>query len=194
MQLIPDRIALSKSKLNDAAVLLTLYHLSISRTISRKRIADETGLTERCIRNALDLLREHNMISVDTWGVEITKYGRRVLDKIGMELTDLDLSRNINEDSIQCVILRRGSAKLDDGREQRKAATDKGCGSCTIWTISDGRLIMVPGWDADLNDPVLAGRIRMKTGLSEGDVLIAAGGKDANAAREGAVAAALTLL
>lgn len=194
MHLIPNKIAFSKSKLNDAAVFLTLYQLGTNRTISRKRISEETGISERSIRNAIDLLREHGMVEVDSWGVRITGYGRSLLDGMGVELVDLDLSQCIAEKCIQCVVVRGAASGLDDGRDQRTAAKEKGCGSCSIWTISDGRLMMIPGWDIDLNDPVLAGDIRLGTGLSEGDVLIATGGGDPLEVREGAVEAALSLL
>lgn len=194
MQLIPDRIAFSKSKLNDSAVLLTLYQLSDGRIVSRKRIAEETGLTERSVRNALDLLRENSMVEVDSWGVSITDYGKRLLNGIGMELVDLDMSQWIAEECIQCIVVRRAASRLDDGREQRATAVEKGCKSCNIWALSDGRLTLVPGWNADLNDPVLAGKMRMRCELSEGDVLIAVGGSDAASVREGAIATALSLL
>ena len=83
---------------------------------------------------------------------------------------------------------------IGDGGEQRRGASEHGCGTCSIWTMNRNRLVMLPCWNTDANDPVLAGRIRVRIGLSNDDVLIVTGGDDGYSVREGAIATALSAL
>ena len=60
--------------------------------------------------------------------------------------------------------------------------------------MEDDRIIMLPNWDVDDNDPQVAVAIRNATNMRNGDVLIIGGGSTERIAKRAAGLAALELV
>ncbi len=189
MDLISEEEATLRSGLTDPIVFLTLNALH-----SRKLLAEDVGCTERIARRSIDNMKDMGFLEVGASGVRITGYGMDLLESLGIELVDFDWSQYDLGRATQSVVLRRAAHLIGDGGEQRRVASEHGCGTCSIWTMTRNRLVMLPCWNTDANDPVLAGRIRVRVGLSNDDILIVTGGDDDYSIREGAIATALSAL
>src|SRR5690625_7167442 len=73
-----------------------LYTISLFEPIGRRGIVEQTGFTERFIRNEIDLLQNQNLVQMTTKGMVITQIGK-------------DFSVNLNaithEHAIVCKIV-----------------------------------------------------------------------------------------
>jgi len=194
MDFISEEEATLRSGLTDPIVFLTLNALRDGEPHSRKLLAEDVGCTERIARRSIDNMKDMGFLEVGASGVRITGYGMDLLESLGIELVDFDWSQYDLGRATQSVVLRRAAHLIGDGGEQRSVASEHGCGTCSIWTMNRNRLVMLPCWNTDANDPVLAGRIRVRIGLSNDDVLIVTGGDDGYSVREGAIATALSAL
>ena len=57
-----------------------LREIYLNETIGRRSLANELGLSERIVRSETEVLREQNLISVETSGMKITEEGIELLD------------------------------------------------------------------------------------------------------------------
>ncbi|UUX34206.1 sugar-binding transcriptional regulator [Fundicoccus culcitae] len=69
--------------------LQIMNHLKMFNSrIGRKKLAEEVNLTERSLRTTLDVLREQNLVDVNSQGIQLTNYGLSVLNQLDNLLLD----------------------------------------------------------------------------------------------------------
>lgn len=179
---------------SDAEAFCLMYILSDKKARSRKRIAEEMGCTERCVRLIIGMMKECGLVEVTPWGTKITSYGAFMVNRMGIRFVNVDVKQySMSRESVGAVVTGAGD-RLTDGIDQRNAALAAGGSGCTTWVMREGELIMLPDWRTDLNDPLLAAEIRRKAPMSDGDVLLVAGAKDPYRAKSVVAAVALGFL
>src|SRR5690625_6801854 len=59
-----------------------LYTISLFEPIGRRGIVEQTGFTERFIRNEIDLLQNQNLVQMTTKGMLITEIGKDIITNL----------------------------------------------------------------------------------------------------------------
>lgn len=181
-------------RFSDSDVFFLLDRLRSGEYIGRIRIADYIGIGEGSIRSLLTLLEEKGMVSVSKAGVKITDTGIQLLDGLGIRSVDIFVPGYVLGAFQQGVVIANAANKVFNGIEQRNCGIRAGGDGCTTWAMEGNVLNMLPDWNVDIENPEMAGIIREKTGMNDGDVLIIGGGQTRHLAMMAAGAASLELI
>lgn len=181
-------------RFTDADVLFLLDFLSDGKAVGRGRLSTHLDIGEGSIRTLLEILESFELICIRQNGVSITDGGMELLKTLGIKVVSVDVPAYVLGKHQQGVIVENASEKVFNGIEQRNAGIRAGGDGCTTWIMEDDRIIMLPNWDVDDNDPQVAVAIRNATNMRNGDVLIIGGGSTERIAKRAAGLAALELV
>lgn len=195
MVLILDRTVKGPAcRFSDSDVFYLLDYLSDGKEIGRLRISDFLGIGEGSTRSLLTIMEEYKLVRIKQTGVSIDKTGIELLAALGMRTVDIHIPTYVLGKCQQGIVVKDASEKVFNGIEQRNAGIRAGGDGCSTWVMSDGHIIMLPGWDMDEHEPLVAAKIRRLAELGEGDVLIIGGGENKHIAMMAAGDAALQLV
>lgn len=161
--------------------------------MGRKKLSDMVGIGEGSMRRIINTLREWEMIDIRQTGIKISREGMGFLSELPLKVLDLTIGDLVVGDHQQALLVKGVAHKIENGMQQRDAGIRAGSEGCTTILYRNGRLLMPPDWDLDVNRPGLASTIRSIEDMEEGDVIIVGGAFDRMGAVNGALAAAFEL-
>ncbi len=179
-------------RFTDANVYWALHVLSGGKRLGRKRLAEEIGVGEGSMRRIIETLREWDMIQIKQTGITITRSGLGFLDEIPIRVIDISLGDSVLGEYSQSVLVYGVADKIQNGMQQRDAGIRVGATGCTTVVIRDGKLIIPPDWNIDVERPEIAKSIRA-TGMTDKDVVIVGSGNEQRVAMMAALTAAFEL-
>ncbi len=181
-------------RFTDSDVLFLLNFLSDGKVVGRGRISSYLDLGEGSVRTLLEILESFNLVEIRQVGVSITEGGRKLLDSLGLRVVPIYIPAYVLGKYQQGIVVENASEKVFNGIDQRNAGIRAGGDGCTTWVMENDRVIMLPNWNVDENDPNVASVIRNSTNMNNGDVLIIGGGGNEQVAKRAAGFAALELV
>lgn len=182
------------SRFTDSDVFFILDFLSDGKTTSRIKLANYLGLGEGSVRGLLSILEGFGFVEIKQVGVSICPAGQNLLAALGMRTVTVNVSKYALGKYHQGVLIRGAAEKVFNGIDQRDAGIRAGGDGCTTWAMIDKNLMMLPNWNMDDHDPQIAERIRTRTMMDDGDVLVVGGGETIHMAMSAAGTAALELV
>jgi DNA-binding transcriptional regulator LsrR (DeoR family) len=167
------------------------------RMMGRKALSEELGIGEGAVRTLLKRLVGGRLVRISRSGCSLTREGEALHKKLREVLPRiLPVKKSaITTGERNIGVLVRGVARqVKRGLEQRDAAVRAGASGAVIILFRQGRLSM-PGVTRDLGKdyPEAAEQVMKLFQPAEEDVIIIGGADDEEIARNGAIAAALTL-
>ena len=178
-------------------ILGVIMYLGRAGRVGRKRLSMELGIGEGAIRNILGRLRASGLVEVEKGGCRLSPEGRRLysaFSEILIEVGDPEVKLPWEYPHNYMIIVKGRAGRVRRGLEQRDAAIRAGAEAVMILTYHNGSLYM-PGV-VNLSDerPGFSSQVIGKARPEEGDVIIISGAWSLVDARNGAIAAAQTLL
>ncbi len=161
--------------------------------MGRKKLSEMVGIGEGSMRRIIDTLREWEMIDIKQTGIKISREGIGFLSELPLKVLDINIGDLVVGDHQQALLVKGVAHKIENGMQQRDAGIRAGSEGCTTILYRDGKLLMPPDWDLDVNRPGLAGIIRSIEDMEEGDVIIVGGAFERLGAVNGALSAAFEL-
>jgi hypothetical protein len=182
-----------------AHVLFAFLTIGAAGSIGRQALAKQTGLGEGAIRTVLKRLKEEDYVESDSHGCRLTRSGSRlystVLKKVSplIQVTGSELT--VGKSQVALAV-RSGGRGVRSGIEQRDSAIKMGAAGATTYVIKSWKFT-IPGGSTDCEKDFPGeawGNLRSELKPKDGDAVIVCGASDANTARIGCLAAALSLL
>ncbi len=161
--------------------------------MGRKKLSDMVGIGEGSMRRIINTLREWEMIDIKQTGIKITREGFGFLFELPLKVLDINIGDLVVGDHQQAILVKGVAEKIENGMQQRDAGIRAGSEGCTTILYRDGKLLMPPDWDLDVNRPALASTIRSIEEMEDGDVIIVGGAFERMGAVNGALMAAFEL-
>ncbi len=180
-------------RFKDHHVYWTLHLLSGGKRMGRKKLSDMVGIGEGSMRRIINTLREWEMIDIKQTGIKITREGFGFLFELPLKVLDINIGDLVVGDHQQAILVKGVAEKIENGMQQRDAGIRAGSEGCTTILYRDGKLLMPPDWDLDVNRPALASTIRSIEEMEDGDVIIVGGAFERMGAVNGALMAAFEL-
>ena len=174
-----------------------ILHLGKVRVVGRKRLGEALGMGEGAVRNLLSRLRAAGLIKVMRQGCRLSEKGLELYQRISEVVIDggsLSLELPWEYPENYAVLMRGRASALRRGLEQRDAAIRAGAEAVMVLSYVDGSLHMPGVSNLSEERPEFASRLIEALKPMEGDVVIIAGARSLVDARNGALAAAQTLL
>lgn len=178
----------------DADAFLLLEAVSRNHGMSRKELSGYLGIGEGSVRTLIDKLREYDLICVKQTGITIRPQGSEILRSLGIRSMEISVGGYVMGEHHFGAVISDSSERVFNGIDQRNIVIKTGGEGCTTWANREGRIVMLPDWDVDTNEPSLARTIREDARMGDGDVLIVAGGDTERIAMISAITAALDLI
>ena len=178
-------------------ILSVILYLGEVGVAGRKKISKALGIGEGAVRNILNRLRAAGLLETVRQGCRLSRGGLRLYRRLSRTLVKLG-SLNIrlpwNYPENYCLRVRGKAAMIRRGLEQRDAAIRAGAEAVIILTYVNGSLHMPGVSNLSKEKPGFASEVVEAVKPEDGDVIIIAGGWRLVDARNGALAAAQTLL
>jgi hypothetical protein len=182
-----------------AHVLFAFLTIGAAGSIGRQALAKQTGLGEGAIRTVLKRLKEEDYVESDSAGCSLTRSGSRLYGSVSKKISpmvDVTGSELTVGKSQVALVVRSGGRGVRYGIEQRDTAIRVGAAGATTYVIKSGKFA-IPGGSADSEKDYPSeswGTLRSELQPKGGDAVIVCGAGDANTARIGCLAAALSLI
>lgn len=178
-------------------ILSLILYLGEVGVAGRKKISRSLGIGEGAVRNILNRLRDAGLLETIRQGCRLSRGGLRLyrqLTRTLVELGSLDIKLPWEYPENYGLKVREKASMLRKGLEQRDAAIRAGAEAVIILTYVDGSLHMPSISNLSKEKPDFAAEVIDAVKPEEGDVIIITGGWRLVDARNGALAAAQTLL
>lgn len=140
-KLVPEMIDMLQKRYN---ILRTIYY---NQPIGRRILANNLGIGERIVRTEINLLKDQNLIEINTPGMTITPEGEEVIEKLKDFIHDLKGLSEIEKDikdymGLREIIIVPGDVEEDITimRELGKSAAN-----CLKSLIKDNSIIALTG-------------------------------------------------
>lgn len=124
-KIVPEMIDILQKRYN---ILRTIYY---NQPIGRRILANNLGIGERIVRTEINLLKDQNLIEINTPGMTITPEGEEIIEKLKDFIHDLKGLSEIEEDikdylGLRNVIVVPGDIEEDNTimRELGKSAAN----------------------------------------------------------------------
>lgn len=179
-------------------VLGVLLYLGRTRVVGRKKLSGVLEIGEGAVRNILGRLRSAGLIEVERRGCRLSEKGLEVYRRLAEVLVEhgrlegVEMPWQYPEN--YSVLVKDRASKLRRGLEQRDAAIRAGAEAVMILVYRNGCLHMPGVSNISKERPEFAAKLVEALRPGEGDVVIIAAAGRAADARNGALAAAQTLL
>lgn len=180
-------------------LVYALLVLGSRGTIGRKGMAVELGVGAGAVRTIIEKLKGRGLLKVGRRGCSLSKGGTKLFNSLMGALAGPLL---IGESSLStgkfsyAVVVRGSAGVVRLGIEQRDEAIRAGASGASTLLFRDSRF-QIPGGSDDCErdfPEAVWSELRRYFELKGDDVVIVSGGDKKAAARDGALAAALTLL
>jgi len=190
LELIRGNVYGPVTRYSDSHIFVALDLMNGEGRVSRKALAERTGLGAGSVKGMLNVLKDWKWIEINQSGVALTEFGRRNFLGFGIRFVD------IRDDTYAVGLYQQGAvvegvaSAVTNGMAQRDDAVRNGAIGASVFVMRDGRVVLPEIWDMDEKDPGFAGRVRA-AGMKDGDALVLVGADSPEAARVAAAAVGL---
>ena len=124
-----------------------LRQIYLNETIGRRSLANELGLSERVVRSETEVLREQNLISVETSGMKITQEGIELLDGLRDIMNEVMGLSTLEEKLTQLLGIKKVILVPGDYENNKSVLIDVGRSAASYFTniLQDGDIVSITG-------------------------------------------------
>ncbi|QQK82043.1 hypothetical protein HUG20_17505 [Salicibibacter cibi] len=124
-----------------------LRFIRVSAPVGRRTISASLQISERVLRNEVELFKEQNLLEVKSGGMDLTEEGRMLLDQLGPSMQNISGRSQLEADlqqslHISRVIVTSGDS---DGQPWVKKEMSRACVSEMIQTLRTDDVVAVAG-------------------------------------------------
>ena len=187
-----DRIVDARAGFSKVHVVAMLLSLS-NGSLGRAGLMNELGLNEASVKTLTRRLKKLGYVQPSTKGQILTKRGLSFVEYWKKKCEGpLEIGgHELSTDRIDCGILVKAvKKKVGNGQFLRDEAIKIGATGATVAVV--GEVIEIPFCEVKIESFI--GEARRVFGVEKGDAIIVSSAKDFRVARNGAIAAAISIL
>jgi len=179
-------------KFSDYHIWKALYSLDPVKPMGRKILSQKLDIGEGSTRTILNMLTEHNLVTVSKNGILLTEMGEITKSSVHLDVKHISLGELTIGDNDCAVRIPKMAKKVLYGCEERDAAIRAGATGATTLVYHEGSFVF-PGSLYPVDD-VTSNILKREFRIKNEDVLVIGTAKSYQAAEVGAVTASLNIM